>query len=256
MYDFTLDDSTWKNTYQSYSQIDKNNQYVFLNNSLNARNYSNEVDILVKNIYDNTVINKIKNGDKREEYANVGTNGMSGTTIVTYEIKDSIKENNRCTFSTEVVDESPLDKRNTKFRIISLSYPFPAKDGTTRLPGENWLNEDNNVYWYITNNRNIQTDKTKVRAPELIYIEKEPLYTITLNASNMIKIRSYNQTNSYDNMQLNCKGTTGRECTSSFLRNKTYVPSLGGTCRNAVANNSGVNSTYYSCADKTAESGG
>lgn len=154
--------------------------------------------------------------------------------------------NQRCYFNNSIEDGIDINE-DIKFRVISLSNPFPAQDGTTRIPGINWLNDYNNVYNYITNNRNIQENRTSTNIinPEMMYLNKTPLYTITLNAANMIKIRNYNKTNNYNNIKLDCKPLAGRECTSKFLRNTTYIPSLTGTCSSAVLSSSAFSRYEY-----------
>ena len=196
-----------------------------------------------------------------------------------------------CFFETEVKDKNILEE-GVQFRVISLTNPFPARDGTSRLAGTNWLNDtENNVKDYIQNNRGVLT--------EAVY-EKEPMYKITLDAPTMIKIREYNKNNSYTNMNLTCEEGTGRMCISSFLRNELSnlegtcatekasniaqitkinerIDALSNLCRNPAQclnsnkdeikeldkNGDGIVTTddrltieYYTCADKTAASGG
>jgi hypothetical protein len=113
--------------------------------------------------------------------------------------------------------------QNTQFRVISLSNPFPARDGTTRLPGENWINRsENNAYYYIQNNRNVNGEE--------IY-NKKPLYKIKLDAKTMVKIREYNKKHSYSDYKITCENGTGRMCLSSFLRDTAYIKNLEGTCK-------------------------
>lgn len=113
--------------------------------------------------------------------------------------------------------------KNTQFRVISLSNPFPARDGATRLPGENWINRtENNAYYYIQNNRNVNGEE--------VY-NKKPLYIIKLDAKTMLKIREYNKKHSYSDNKITCEAGTGRMCLSSFLRDTNYIPNLEGTCK-------------------------
>lgn len=133
---------------------------------------------------------------------------------------------------------------SVKFRIISLSNPFPAQDGKSRLPGLNWLNEYNFVKDYITNNRQITlaedidyinadyNNNNNLLSPEVMYFVKEPIYTITLDASTMINIRDYNRTHPYNDITMNCEEGTGRQCISQFLRNETFIDSdnFTGSC--------------------------
>ena len=94
------------------------------------------------------------------------------------------------------VEKSP-DNNNIEFRIISLDNPFPARDGTSRIPGVNWLNTENKVFNYITNNRGIRgVEGSNDISPEAIYSSDsiEPMYSITLDAGIMTKIRSYSFT--------------------------------------------------------------
>lgn len=123
-----------------------------------------------------------------------------------------------------------IDDSATKFdfRVISLSNPFPARDGTSRLPGMNWLNEENYVFNYITNNRGIRyilgSDDV---SPESMYTATEPMYWVTLDAKTMISIRQYNKNHSYDDISLSCNDD-GKECISDFLRRDEL--SIDGKC--------------------------
>lgn len=157
---------------------------------------------------------------------------------------------NKCAFTTQ----GKIDI--TKFRVISLSNPFPGRDGSSRMPGTNWITQnENNVYEYIQNNRNIQNGKSDPVSPENIYTEKEPLYTVTLDATSMIKIREYNKRHSYSEPDIVCENGTGRKCISYFLRNDEYIKVLDGTC-GAEEVNWQDTSKFYTCADKTEKSGG
>lgn len=158
-------------------------------------------------------------------------------------------------------------KTNINFRVISLDNPFPARDGSSRMPAENWLYDENNVYNYITTGRGLlgnwhMTDEKDSEGnpkyeldvdPELIYSRRDPMYTITLTPSTMLKIRNYNKKYSYYSMydlgsydskdkvnendkeadKLRCN-EQGRECYSEFLRNSNYIPqessSISGVC--------------------------
>lgn len=161
---------------------------------------------------------------------------VTTSTLSSFKVLNSSTDNT-CTFNTTSDEPENFELSDVfnrlKFRVISLSNPFPARDGTSRLPGSNWLNEDNNyVYEYIINNRNIQgNDTSKVINSEMIYLDKQPLYTITLDPSTMIKVRNYNkQKKGYSNIDLTCEEGTGRKCLSNFLRNTDIISSLSGTC--------------------------
>lgn len=162
---------------------------------------------------------------------------------------DTFFEKGVCPFDYEVGGSGTQAKTNINFRIISLNNPFPARDGTSRLPAENWLSTtENNVFNYITNNRGMYN-----RDPELMYSQMEPMYTITLTPSTMLAIRGYNKKYSYysmfdlndysssDSLNENDKSADklkcnidGRECYSSFIRDNKYIPqdekTLGGVC--------------------------
>ena len=162
-------------------------------------------------------------------------------------------ESPKCDFTYTVENQTPQPPGETPdvinsivdFRIISLSNPFPARDGTSRLPGLNWLNTENYVYNYITNNRGIQyvgkannsyakityDNGNKLINPEEMYNKIEPMYTITLDPSTMMEIRKYNKDRTYSDIELECNDQK-RECTSKFLRNSAYIPedNLSGTC--------------------------
>lgn len=205
----------------------------------------------------------------------------------TYDVSKDEKQS--CSFDTTIEDRD-IYGDGLIFRTISLTNPFPARDGTSRIAGENWINQkENNVYNYIEKNRNVNTEE--------VY-NKEPLYKITLTPSIMTSIREYNKSHSYNDYNIKCEEGTGRMCLSEFLRNN--ISTLEGTCstinveevtkinkeikefedskcneiqaclygnREKVQrldhNGDGkvteadyINADFYKCADKTASSGG
>lgn len=178
-----------------------------------------------------------------------GLNGETKTFTykMTYTDGSGNPLNNQCKFEYTVNYDNPID--GLEFRTISLSNPFPARDGTTRIPGTNWLNNHNYVSDYIYNNRGIQyiagnkelkeIEGTKISNfnssdivdPEMMYMNVEPMYTITLTPSIMADIRRYNKDHSYDDIELVCNDEN-RECYSTFLRNTNYITeeNFGGVC--------------------------
>ena len=136
--------------------------------------------------------------------------------------------NRKCIFYPEISNENT----DVVFRTISLENPFPARDGGSRIPGINWLNDDNNVFQYITNNRGIRyAENSDDVSPDAIYSsgEIEPMYTVTLDTETMIKIRNYNKENSgYVMPSVKCD-SEGKQCYSGFLR-EVLGENLDGVC--------------------------
>lgn len=132
---------------------------------------------------------------------------------------DSGSENYTCAFKTDVTDISSNDM--IKFRTISLNNPFPSRDASSRLPGSNWLGADNYVRTYINHNRGVNGSE--------VY-NKEPIYTITLTPSQMIKIREYNKKHNYSDLDLNCVGENNTSCLSNFLRTTIDKKNITGSC--------------------------
>lgn len=254
--------------------------------------YTNIIDASLNNAfgYSTKTINLLKGSGTKtityDEDQNRNNTLINIKKSVTLEIEED--NNNSCTFSSKMTNEDVLGE-GVQFRVISLHNPFPARDGTSRLAGKNWLNEKNYVKEYILNNRNTKEEE--------VY-NKEPIYKITLDASTMKKIREYNKNRSYTEIDLTCEEGTGRMCISNFLRNgifnlegtcKTITPSVitknnidvyefaSSDCNNftgclsmkadivkALDRNSDgkvteddyLNAEYYTCADKTSLSGG
>lgn len=183
------------------------------------------------------------------------TTASDGNNIF-YSIKNSSdgSTGGKCNFTYKIEgDESEPAK--FKFRTISLENPFPARDGTSRLPGSNWLKYDNRVFSYITNNRGIRYIMLSNNAsPEAMYNNLEPMYTVTLTPATMIKIRGYNKDNDYNSMyttsnsqyRLQCD-SEGRKCASGFLRSG-YVPDISGVC--LITKNLSLTSAMFN-VDKT-----
>ena len=137
----------------------------------------------------------------------------------------SCEEDYNCTYkvSNDILKPNKPNKPNSKyeelnivFRQISLTNPFPGKNGNGRTSGSNWTGQEE----IITKNRGLEN-------PEAIFFEKEPMYKITLNPSLIRTIRQYNRTQvgGYGNFDFECLGNQvaedlGLECRSNFIRNK------------------------------------
>lgn len=224
-----------------YKNDKRNNEYYLSPN----KNYTGNgnVSVSVDNIngmfgYSNNMITKLlKIGSFSETI---------DSTVYTYNIRyldgDNTSDNLKCDFKY-TVDSNGINE-SLKFRVISLSNPFPARDGTSRLPGTNWLDAKNYVYDYIDNNRAIQYKLGEIKEntrefkengkadPNDMYTNTEPMYVIDLDASTMKKIREYNKEHTYTDINLTC--VNYRQCTSDFLRNSEYIPQdkLTGVCSN------------------------
>lgn len=179
------------------------------------KNYGNDTaSIDLSNVtfgYSNDLKNQIQDG-QTYTYNNVTYN-----THVT-----SNTENYVCSFKTPIEPPTPTtpsqkyETPDIQFRTIDLDNPFPARDGSSRLPGTNWLGKDNYVRTYITYNRGVRGNE--------VY-EKEPLYKITLTPSDMVKIREYNKENDYSNInnELVCTDENNTACLSPFLVSNRYI---------------------------------
>lgn len=262
MRDVTVDGNKYK--YVSYSfelnyivpqnllfvgngNVDKNDDYadgITYNAYISLANFSNSFG------YSNNMINTEILGISNEKLSSDNKKTLS-TAI--------------CPFTYKIKDDNE-SKSNINFRVISLDNPFPARDGSSRMPSENWLYDENNVFNYITTNRGVLGEWKEtgvnedgfptyelVRNPELIYSQREPMYSITLTPSTMLSIRSYNKKYSYYSMyelgdykskdeinlddkdadKLKCNDQ-GRECYSEFLRDSRYIPqneeTISGDC--------------------------
>ena len=253
--------------YLSFKNV--NALYGYNTNLVNKFNYRSSSFNEISQVYDRLAKNK-----QLDTTYTFNLNTSNGATT-----KSSLPKQ-LCEFETNVDDVAS----NVVFRTIDLKDPFPGRDGTTRMPGKNWINQKNNVDEYITNNRGVKDEE--------VY-NLEPLYTITLTPTDMIKIREENkkENNGYINNHKNC--TNGVMCESEFLKSIKGKALKGGTCANikytdaneyektkcAVDNATGVGCSnyqeaydtnkdykidlndlekiqYYSCANKTAASGG
>lgn len=198
---------------------------------------------------------KILNGDNIVYYADKDENGK---------LKDGALD---CHFEYGIKNpESEI-----RFRVISLENPFPGRDGTSRMPSKNWFYDNNYVYDYILNNRGIRSTLCgnlseaclNSISPEKMYTTLEPMYSITLTPSTMLKIREYNKKYSYYSMydtldfteghghenetvrqadkdadKLICDDQ-GRQCYSQFLRDDDYIPQTDGDLASGTGSISG-----------------
>ena len=220
----------------------KEGKIIKIPTSVEKKYENSQSELKVNNIkygQNSKMYNAFKGGNTDTLYAGWGTSEEINNTIYqslnTYKLNET---NNNCTITTHVVDDridigDKLKDAGVQFRVIALDNPFPARDGSQRMPGENWLATNrNNVYTYITNNRNIQgagVRMTSYENPNDIYTSKAPLYSITLDPQTMVSIREYNKTHSYGQLDLTCEEGTGRACISNFLRNN--IPNLEGKCK-------------------------
>lgn len=218
-----------------------------VDNSFSDGTYTNKLSTQLTNGYGltNKMYNKLlskttnkktinNNTDDEIEINRLDNNKVSETLQINFEQNRKKTCNVETTINQTYTNgpngpNGPTQIPNTMFRVISLTNPFPARDGTSRLPGYNWLSKtDNNVYTYIENNRNIKSENKDAGA-EAIY-QKEPLYTITLTPSTMVKIREYNKSHTYSDFDMTCENGTGRMCIDNFIRDNKYLPSIEGTC--------------------------
>lgn len=136
----------------------------------------------------------------------------------------------------------PIKGINIIYRTINLNNPFPSKNPNQggaiagfnlsvngRYPGTNW-NSRELVKTKILNNRSTTGNA--------VY-EKQPMYSITLNANNMRAVRAYNRKKlnpaGYSDFTLDCLGTDGSRCRSNaFLRGNIKLLTGKGTCDRAT----------------------
>lgn len=141
---------------------------------------------------------------------------------------------NRC-YGPTCDGAQKLNGINVIYRPISLINPFPGESGTGRNAGNNWTNDV--IKNYITNNRGVKQN---------IVYDQKPLYSFTLNASAIKKIKSYNATTQYDDFKLKCNSKYGKRCSSNFLKS---IRNYGVTVNASECYNSGEGA-FYSCAKK------
>ena len=205
------------------------------------------------------------NGELTIEYSDLGHKvGNTATAVdIILDKLDSYNYGNwQCDF---IVEDNPLipdpnnpddpndpdDPNNPKgpgginliYRPIDLYDPFPDIDGSGRNTGSNWCNYNTNgsdcsndnqvVYDYILNNRDVEGEE--------IYLE-DPMYTFILTPSIIREIRNYNNQNSYTDYygslddktyDFKCNEGTGKTCISDYLSHLieiTGAKNQPGTC--------------------------
>ena len=146
------------------------------------------------------------------------TYNLNSKNIIFHMNVNSSSGGKKCEFKTKIAGDA---QEKIKFRTISLNNPFPSRDASSRLPGSNWLGADNYVRTYINHNRGVNGSE--------VY-NKEPIYTITLTPSQMIKIREYNKKHNYSDLDLNCVGENNTSCLSTFLRTTIDKKNITGSC--------------------------
>lgn len=184
------------------------------------------------------------------EYSNLGHTSTPGSTDVDTILNSAPSYgtygNWSCgyTVKTELIEGGPNDGDiNVIYREIDLYNPFPDTNSNGRHTGANWCSHENCDYdsdnvvvnEFILQNRDVTGD-------ELYGLE--PMYTFIMTPSDIIKIRKYNDNNTYSSYE----GTLGGKkytftCTRGSLRNcrSDYLSqlltdldatNLPGTCKN------------------------
>ena len=132
---------------------------------------------------------------------------------------------------------------NIIYREIDLARPFPNIDNSNRDTGENWADRSGSRAWdndtvksVILNNRNVIGSE--------IY-NQTPMYTFIMTPSDIIEIRKYNNSNSYESYtgadgsktyDYKCNEGTTNACISDYLTHLLDIldsNNLPGTCKDA-----------------------
>ncbi len=138
---------------------------------------------------------------------------------------------------------TPPGNINIIYREIDLTRPFPNIDNSNRDTGSNWCAANMNCSWdngvvqrYILNNRNVTGSE--------IY-NQTPMYTFIMKPDDILEIRKYNDSNSYENYtgtdatgnyDYKCNEGTGEACISGYLTHLLDIlegNNLPGTCKDA-----------------------
>ena len=218
---------------------------------------------------------KSYSGNLQIEYSNIGHTSTPGSTNVDTILKSVPSYgqygNWSCGYDVEydfIEDNDDDDDGpgggpgdiNVIYREIDLYNPFPDTNSRGRHTGANWCSHENCDYdsdnvvvnSYILQNRNVEGDD--------VY-NLDPMYTFVMTPSDIIKIRRYNDNNTYSSYE----GTLGGKkytftCTRGSLRNcrSDYLSqllkdldavNLKGTCKNdrQVYDTSDASSQFESC---------
>ncbi len=202
--DITFEYKDDNNPNQIYVEENTTDESAYIDFSNVSYGYSTE---LIGQMQDNAVYSSSEMG----KTYNFTTKVKSNEKELQCPFKTTIKKSD---LTTETRIKQKYETPDIQFRTIDLDNPFPARDGSSRLPGKNWLGKDNLVRAYITYNRGVRGNE--------VY-NKEPIYTITLTPSNMVKIREYNKENDYSNIELECIGENNTSCLSYFLINNNII---------------------------------
>ena len=138
---------------------------------------------------------------------------------------------------------TPPGNINIIYREIDLTRPFPNIDNSNRDTGSNWCAANMNCSWdngvvqrYILNNRNVTGSE--------VY-NQTPMYTFIMKPDDILEIRKYNDSNSYENYtgtdatgnyDYKCNEGTGEACISGYLTHLLDIlegNNLPGTCKDA-----------------------
>lgn len=103
-----------------------------------------------------------------------------------------------------------------KFRTIDTSNPFPGLGANGRLVGENWcsLNKSTLVDERCSNTNSL-VNKYIRKNTSNSYSTDKPMYSLTLDASDIQLIRGYNKENPYNDFSFSC--INGEKCKSLFM---------------------------------------
>ena len=124
------------------------------------------------------------------------------------------------------------------YRTIDIEQPFVSQTGSLRSEvGQNWCSYKIAGSGAVTCSSN-PSENSVINAviSESNTDESKALYTVTLDANSIDKIRKYNDQHDYDDFEMNCNAK-GEACQSKFL-DSNYVE-VQGKCSG--------NSDFYAC---------
>lgn len=112
------------------------------------------------------------------------------------------------------------------YRPIDLKNPFPDINANGRKTGFNWCDG--------TDCSNTNKIVQEVITNKIHITSKKPMYSFVLTPNIIKQIRSYNRKNPYDDFNLVCEKSTGKNCISDFVT--AYIKGDSITNNGATAN--------------------
>ena len=120
------------------------------------------------------------------------------------------------------------------YRTIDPLNPLVTQNGSTREAGLNWCSY--NSKGVLKCGDELENYVVTEVLKKNVTNDSEAIYKVTLTPDSINRIRSYNDSNKYDDWDLECDAN-GKNCKSKFLHDSNFKLGLDGKCKDIINGN-------------------